>query len=99
MERRPGSDKGPRASIARLVAELEDNTQNKEWAERARLEALCGSSQRSVREVASVLRAWEAFATPVLGLSGAELSPPSLDGVLAWVRHFASSRTFGNHVG
>ena len=99
VERMPGSDKGPRASIARLIAELENNTQNKEWAERARLEALCGSSQRSAREVASVLRAWEAFATPVLGLKGAELLPPSLDGLLAWSRHFSNSRTFGNYVG
>ena len=52
VEHRLGSGKGPRVSIARLITELEDNPQNKEWVERARLEALCGSSQRSVREVA-----------------------------------------------
>ena len=99
VQRLRGADKGPRASIAILTAELQDDAQSKAWSERARLEALCGSSQLSLREVGSALRAWEAFATPVLGLTGAALLPPSVDGLLAWSRHFGNKRTFSNYVG
>ena len=99
VQRLRGADKGPRASIAILTAELQDDAQSKAWSERARLEALCGSSQLSLREVGSALRAWEAFATPVLGLTGAALLPPSVDGLLSWSRHFGNKRTFSNYVG
>ena len=64
------------------------------------MEALCGWPQLSLREVCSALRAWEAFATPVLGLTGEALPPPPfVDGLLAWSRRFANKRTFSNYVG
>ena len=51
----PASSSGPAAAIRTLVRDLNDD-QLSAWAERARLEALCGSSKRSLREVASALR-------------------------------------------
>ena len=45
------------------------------------------------------MRLWGAFATTFLGLRGAALLPPPLDGVLAWSRMFANKRTFSNYLG
>jgi len=100
VERLHDSGKGPRAAMVTLAANLQhDGKEAKAWAEHARTEALCGSSQRSLREAGSALRLWGAFATTFLGLRGAALLPPPLDGVLAWSRMLANRRTFSNYLG
>ena len=98
VEHLQGSDKGPREAIRLLLCGMEPG--NIEcWRERARLDALCGSSQRSLREVASAVRCWVAFAEPVLGLSGAACMPPPVDGLVQWSRVFAVKNTFRNYLG
>ena len=92
------SSRGPRAAIAALARELVA-VGAQSWHDRARVEALCGSSQRSLREVASVLRCWSAFAISVLNINGSDLLPPAVDGLLLWSRTFAVKATFSNYLG
>ena len=92
------SSRGPRAAIAAVARELAA-VGAQSWHDRARVEALCGSSQRSLREVASVLRCWSAFAISVLNINGSDLLPPTVDGLLLWSRTFAVKATFSNYLG
>ena len=89
---------GPRAAISRILDQLEANP-NAAWAEQARLEALCGGSQRSLRQVATALRCWPAFATTVLGVHASDLLPPTVDGLVAFSRAFRVKETYRNYVG
>ena len=98
VEPLPASSSGPTAAIRALVRDL-DVDQLSAWAERAKLEALCGSSKKSLREAASALRCWAKFAVLVLGLSPDSIMPPSVDGLLQWSRAFAVKETFRNYVG
>lgn len=61
------------------------------------MEAIIGSSKRSVASVRSGLLCWVNFAGRVMGKVGREL-PPSLDGLLAWSNLFRCSATFGNYL-
>ena len=89
---------GPRAAISRILDQLEANP-NAAWAEQARLEALCGASQRTLREVATALRCWAAFTTTVPGVHASDLLPPTVDGLVAFSRAFHVKETYRNYVG
>ena len=85
--------RGPRAAINALARGLVAGGAQS-WRERARVGALCGSSQRSLREIASVLRCWSAVAISVLGINDSPLLPPTVDGLLQWSRAFVVKATF-----
>ena len=96
----PNVGMGPKAAITTLAASMAGHGQFFAWIENPRIEALCGGSQRSLREAAGVLRCWASFAINVLGKGRAEdLLPASADGLVAWSRVFAVKETYRNYLG
>lgn len=98
VEHLPGSDSGPREAIRHLLRDMEPE-HIECWRERARLDALCGGSQRSLGEVASAVRCWDAFAGPVRGLAGSAIMPPPAAGLAQWARAFSVKNAYRDYIG
>ncbi len=96
--RLPVTNCSPSEALKRLKANMEGDGERLEWLARAKVEAILGSCPRSLKSVASGMRAWIAFADEVLGMRGREY-PPSLSALLAWSLIFRSSATFSNYLG
>ena len=89
---------GPMNKINEIANAIGNEKRGREWADNARIEALCSSCGRSMGTVISAVRCWQEFCSKVLGIAAGKELPPTADGLAAWSRCFRNKGTYMNYL-
>ena len=88
---------GPMNEIHRVALNTLSLAEGTEWAENARIEALCNSCVRSMGGIVSAVRCWQAFCKQILKLPRDNELPPTANGLVVWSRMFRNNGTYVNY--